>query len=208
MCWIVKRADFGHDNRKLVAANSRQNGIRTKQRGDPVGEFAERFVSHGVAVHVVDLLEAIEVEHEDSQWLRSAGTAEILIEFFSEKSPVRQAGQGVVPCQIARLQFGADTGFDFAGEVLIPAKSIDHPDYAEYETHKNNVVDLPLLISHPKFEYVMRNVIKIRTNVNAHSEAQKDNGVALISPQSFNRGEFKKGTAWSANMHDIRPIKC
>jgi hypothetical protein len=56
-----------------------------------------------MAVHVVDHLEAIKIEHENGQSLRFAEAAKIFIEFFGEKAAVRQPSQGVVPRQIVCL---------------------------------------------------------------------------------------------------------
>jgi hypothetical protein len=53
-----------------------------------VSEFAQRFVSQGVAVRVVDHFEAIEVEHENGHPLRIAGATKTFIELFGEEAAV------------------------------------------------------------------------------------------------------------------------
>lgn len=44
--------------------------------GDSPSEFAQRLVSHGMAVGVVDHLETIKVEHENGHLTRRTGGAE------------------------------------------------------------------------------------------------------------------------------------
>ena len=96
--------------------------IRTKQGRDAASEFTQRFVSGGVAVHVVDRLEAVEVEHQNRQLPRRADAAKIFIQLLAEETAVGQPGQGIVPRQIARLLLRADARLDFVGDFPIAAK--------------------------------------------------------------------------------------
>jgi hypothetical protein len=42
-----------------------QNVIRAQDDGYTTREFAERFISHGVAVNIVNQFKTIQIEHED-----------------------------------------------------------------------------------------------------------------------------------------------
>src|ERR1700688_376203 len=94
MCGIVEGVDLGHDDRKLVASDSGQNGTRMEKNGDPPREFAQRLVSRGVTVPVVDRLESIKVEHENGQPLRIVDAAQIFVYFFGKEAAVGQAVRG------------------------------------------------------------------------------------------------------------------
>ena len=60
---IVERVDLRLDDGEFVAADARhQRAFRGRR--DALGEFDQRLVADQMAVHVVDRLEAVEVEHQ------------------------------------------------------------------------------------------------------------------------------------------------
>ena len=65
-----------------------------------VGDLAEDLISGVMAEGVVDLLEAVEVEHEDGEWaVGAAGAVEGAGEAIFEEAAVGEAGEFVVECQ-------------------------------------------------------------------------------------------------------------
>jgi hypothetical protein len=79
---LFERLDFGHDDCELVATHSRKDRIRAQNGGDSLSKLAQCSVSHGVAMGVVNLLETIQVKHENGRTLRIADAAKTFIKLF------------------------------------------------------------------------------------------------------------------------------
>ena len=103
----VRVLDFRHDDRELVAAESRDRSRRPhpQRRGiggrdavlEPPRDHPEHLVARPVAQGVVDLLEAVEIDVEESDG-RSlpSGVREGLLEAFDEEAPIGEAREAVV----------------------------------------------------------------------------------------------------------------
>src|ERR1700684_1951383 len=88
ICRVIKGGDFGHDDRKLVPTNSGKKCVRAHNDRDTPSKFDQRFITHGVAVDVVDQLETVEIHHENGHLMRKTGGTETLLEPFLEKPTV------------------------------------------------------------------------------------------------------------------------
>jgi hypothetical protein len=93
----VHRLDVGADHHELVAAEA-GDGVGAPARfGQTVGQLPQGQVADGVAVQVVDGLEAVEVDEEDGQGAVVAATdGQGLVDPVVEQGPVGEAGEGVV----------------------------------------------------------------------------------------------------------------
>ena len=94
----VLRVVAGHlQTEEFVAALARQKLARRKLPAHPVGDLDQQQVAGAVAEHVVDVLEAVDVDRECGELVgllvRLGG---IEGEPFVERDPVREAGHGVV----------------------------------------------------------------------------------------------------------------
>nr|WP_254185397.1 hypothetical protein [Nocardioides panacis] len=99
---------------ELVAVQPGQGVARPQQPGQPTTHPAQQLVAHLVAVRVVDLLEAVEVDEQDRRLGAGAlRTTAGLLDPFLQQEPVRQAGQGVVHGQV--LEPGMAAGGLLAG---------------------------------------------------------------------------------------------
>ena len=103
---------------KFVAALARQEFARAEHPAHPVGHLDQQEVAGAVAEHVVDVLEAVEVDREGRELVG------LLVRFGGvERQPlvegdaVRQAGHGVVERQLmdAVGQFRARAQIDDVG---------------------------------------------------------------------------------------------
>ena len=69
-------------------------------RLQPLGDLAKQSVADRVAERVVDVLEAIEIDEEQrAALLPAGGIAQRLVERLAHQRAVRQAGEGIEPCQ-------------------------------------------------------------------------------------------------------------
>jgi hypothetical protein len=152
ICRVIKGGDFGHDDRELIPTNSGKKCVRADNGGDPPGKFTQRFITHGVAVDVVDQLETVEFHHENGHLMRRAGGTETLLKPFLEKPTVRQSGQRVVPGEIARLQLRDCTCLDFARDVPITTKGVNHHRETEDKYHEDDVVGFMVSVVYPKLK--------------------------------------------------------
>jgi hypothetical protein len=85
------------DDGEFVAADPRHRIGVTQQRTQPRPHLADQFVARRVAERVVDLLEMVEVEHEQRDLLaRAAVAVQRLPEPVLKQCAVRQAGERIV----------------------------------------------------------------------------------------------------------------
>ncbi len=96
----------GGDQGELVAAETGDR-VRAAHRGhDPLGELAQQEIAGGVTEGVVDLLEAVDVEHHDGGPGAVARRArQRLLDAVDHQQTVRQVGQRVVGEQMADAVF-------------------------------------------------------------------------------------------------------
>ena len=101
---VARVADaFGEDG-EFVAAEARQHVGGPHQRPHALSHAHEQGVADGVAVTVVDGLEAVEVEAEDRE--AAGGSFDRALHRLAEEGPVRQAGQGVMVRQVGDAGLG------------------------------------------------------------------------------------------------------
>ena len=84
-----------HDDELVAAETGGELGVR-QERGDARGGRLEQLVAGGVAVQVVDLLEAVEVDDHDRQLaVARLHGGDAVLEVVLERGAVGQAGQRV-----------------------------------------------------------------------------------------------------------------
>jgi hypothetical protein len=98
------------EDRELVPAEAGDGVVGPQRRGEPAGDGDEQLVPGLVAVRVVDLLEAVEVDEEDGEGGRDALAAragERVRDPVGEQRAVGQAGQRVVHRPVDEQAAGA-----------------------------------------------------------------------------------------------------
>ncbi len=94
----------GEDDGELVAAEPGQGVAGAAAPAQDVGHFSDQLVAGGVTVGVVDLLEVIEVEHQDGAGGALAPRPRHRdLQVFVEAAAVLQAGQRVLACLALQL---------------------------------------------------------------------------------------------------------
>ena len=63
---IARRPAATQEHRKLVSTHPREAGAVGNQGGEPVSNLHQHPVAHEMPVQIVDLLEAVEVQHDDA----------------------------------------------------------------------------------------------------------------------------------------------
>ena len=97
VCQGALAVDVADHQRELVAADARDQIGRAEPLAQHLGDRLEHRVAGRVAVRVVDLLEVVEVEHDDRARVAVAdGAGERLDEARLEAAAVEQRGQQVV----------------------------------------------------------------------------------------------------------------
>ena len=103
MAELLAPRQVGQQASELVAAQAADHIFGTHRAGQPRGHDAQQLVAHGVAMGVVDRLEAVEVEVEHGKaLLERHGLHQRALEPFAEEAAVGQQGQVVVQRQAAR----------------------------------------------------------------------------------------------------------
>ena len=96
------------EQRKLIAREAADDRLLGNGAREPLGEHLEHAVARSVAKRVVDLLETIHVEVQQSHHLTAAQAArDRLLQQMVKLHPVRDLGQRVVPGQITDAPLGA-----------------------------------------------------------------------------------------------------
>ena len=104
----VRASDFeqadvrgpGQHRLELVAAEPADLAVVAHHRLQPLGDLAQQRIADRVAERVVDVLEPIEIDHEQRAALLPVGrVAQRLVERLSHHRPIGQAGQRVEPRQ-------------------------------------------------------------------------------------------------------------
>ena len=90
------RVGGGHHDRELLAADPADDVRAANRRAQDLGEGDEDSVAGSVAVHVVDLLEIVDVEHEDGHRIvRAARARQLGANAIVEEPVVPQPGERV-----------------------------------------------------------------------------------------------------------------
>ena len=86
----------GLDDGEFVAAEPRQHVGGAQRRSQAAGDLPEQFIAGGMAERIVDVLETVEVEHQDRKRPLVPPLVRIdVMELFEKERPVRQPGQDV-----------------------------------------------------------------------------------------------------------------
>ncbi len=86
----------GHDDGELLAAEPADDVVRPDRRAQRVGQEPQQLVADAVAVHVVDALEVVDVEHQDGDGpMRSTRLLDRVQQPLVEAAVVEQAGERV-----------------------------------------------------------------------------------------------------------------
>ena len=94
---VLGAADVGEQDGELVAAEAGDRVARPQRRGQALADRAQQQVAVVVAERVVDLLEAVEVDHQHGDGAAfTGGAAGGLVHAVVEEDAVRQLGHVVV----------------------------------------------------------------------------------------------------------------
>ena len=129
----------GLNDREFVAAEPRHHVGFAQRRLQAIGGLSEQRVAGGMAERIVDVLEAVEVEHEDGERLFPPTQPRAgLLELLHEVGAVGEAGQQIVTRHERDLLLVAPA----VGDVLVdgdPAAAVDrlvgdldHPPVAQF----------------------------------------------------------------------------
>ena len=155
----IGQLDFRHDDGELVASDPRHERAGAQRRGHAAGKFDQSLVAGAMAVHVVDGLETIEIEHQHGGPLVVGGSMpQYLLEPFGKKAPVGQTRQRVMPRQPAGFQFRGLPRVDLAGKILAAPVEIDEQRHAQHRDDKQHVVDFRIRIVENELKQFRRQV--------------------------------------------------
>ena len=99
--------DSGHDSLELVAAEASNLPMVAHDRFQPVRDLAEKRVPDRMAERVVDVLEAVEIDHKESAALLAMrGIAERFVKRLAHHRPIGQSGQRVEAGEAADFALG------------------------------------------------------------------------------------------------------
>ena len=97
----------GQHRLEFVAAEAADLAVIAHHRFQPLGDLAQQRVADRVAERVVDVLEAIEVDHEQrAALLAMGGVAQRFVERLAHHRAVGQAGQRIEPREARNLALG------------------------------------------------------------------------------------------------------
>jgi hypothetical protein len=111
------------DDREFVAREAGQHVVGSQERGQPLAHHSQQLVTGVMAERVVDLLEAVEVEHDHEEVVIAAALGCDLQDRTFERHPIGEPGEGV----LSRFALDAlveqpppQAGRQLLGEVLHP----------------------------------------------------------------------------------------
>jgi hypothetical protein len=111
------------DDREFVAGEAGQHVVGPQERCQPLAHHSQQFVAGVMAECVVDLLEAVEVEHDHEEVVVAAAFGCDLQHRTFERDPIREPGEGVLSrfaLDALVEQPPAKAGRQLFGEVLHP----------------------------------------------------------------------------------------
>ena len=85
----------GEDERELVAAEPAGDVAAARDVGEHLGDTAQHSVAGQVAVGVVDALEPVEVDEQQSRWRRTLRGGDLVAEHLGERGTVGQRRERV-----------------------------------------------------------------------------------------------------------------
>ena len=94
---LAARKDLALHGHEFVATDPSQKFSRLQFRGDALGHLPQQMIAADMAVDVVDVLEAVEIDREhDHACGVVAASGEQIMQLLRQSVAVRQAGQGIV----------------------------------------------------------------------------------------------------------------
>ncbi len=144
--------DVRHDHDEFVAAEARQQVVVAGHVGDPRGDLFEQLVAGLVAVHVVDLLEVVDVEEQRRQhFLVARGFLELAREIRLQQVAVGQVGQRIVGRDLLQPRLDRLALGDFEHQAALARTQVveqpvrrqprDHEHRDHADQHDREVVD-------------------------------------------------------------------
>jgi hypothetical protein len=115
------RRDAAHEHGELVAAQARHGVVAARDRLQPLAEHPQQLIARGVALRVVDLLEAVEVEADDRQRLLVLRARQQRLQQLAELRAVHEARERIVVRQPAQAAVGELLVRDVGGDAA-PAR--------------------------------------------------------------------------------------
>jgi hypothetical protein len=104
---VRRRRDLGREHDELVAAHARHGVHRTQRGGEGAGHPAQERVAGRVALRVVDVLEAVEVDEQHRDGPDRAGRCrQRAVDAVDEHRSVRKPGQRVVGGLLGQRRLG------------------------------------------------------------------------------------------------------
>ena len=102
-------ADFAEQHDEFVAALTADGVGAAHATGDAAGHGLQQFVADGVAVHVVNFFEEVEIdEHDGELFAVAVGKGDGLLDAVVEQDPIGQVGEKVVLREVGEFEsFGA-----------------------------------------------------------------------------------------------------
>ena len=98
----------GDDHLELVAAQTPAAPMAVDRALEPLGDLLEQRVARRVAERIVDMLEAVEIEHQHRAGaLASAGRGEDLLQCLAHLHAVGETGERIIVGKARDLLFGA-----------------------------------------------------------------------------------------------------
>ena len=94
---LLVAGDGGREDRERVAAEVRERVERADGAGEALRDLDEHAVAELVPEHLVDLVEAVEVEQDEGE----AAAVDRAVELLAQRAAVGQAGQRVVQLEVA-----------------------------------------------------------------------------------------------------------
>ena len=185
----AKIADRWQNHGEFVAAEA-GDGIRLADDADKaLAQFGEEQVAHVVPERIVDVLEAVQVEHEQGDRERGAsprGPLDGLLEPVVEQNAIRQPGQRVVE--------------GLVGELILltpPLGNIAHDRHVQRlaaRTRWRRGRVRPEITSRRNAEPGSRCIARRRRGAPASSSMRY-----LMSPMSSEAGQSTKASGWQPN---------
>ncbi|MHC2438586.1 hypothetical protein ACVMB0_005961 [Bradyrhizobium sp. USDA 4451] len=141
---VVVRGDVVLDDRELVAAEPRDEVVRSDRLPQLLGHAAQEFVADRMAERVVDPLELVDIDIVDREFAHP-GLPQQLFRVALEQRPVRQIGQRIVMREIFDPRLRTPPIGDVlerGGPAAVRCALVDQADAAAVGRHDQGVPDL------------------------------------------------------------------
>ena len=117
---------IGHDKSELVTPEAGQPGLAREQGAEPFAQLDQHRITAGVAIHIIDLLEVIQIDHAIGNRLAALGRGGAQrFGRLDHAAPVEALGQRVGGGEQAGLILGAAALGNFTGEFAVTPPAED-----------------------------------------------------------------------------------